>query len=406
VVAERFEFEDPEARYHSYLTASHVVRYSVIRELAKGKRVLDVGCGAGYGVQLLSDWGATEIVGVDLAPGAIATARLLFNGTGRTFLTGDAERLLSILDASEPFDVILSFDLITRLDHPELFLQAVDRLRAPEGIVAISCPNDSSYRNTKCDDSIRVRLFTFQQFRGLTERFLGPATQWLLGARILGETNYCRGVQIGGAEDEDTRSSMDVNPIHQALQLSSQAGFDVSAQTCSHYIGLWGAKVGGNAAISVQSVPAFLGRRRSIDCFTVAASDRERHQPEISRLTTRLFELERIKTEYYEPEIARLKMQVGKYRAEQADLRREVQDHRAQVLYYCEQISLLAVQIDPLRARIDELEARRRELQVCISSFAWLDKCRRQIRRFYTLPVIGPTLHRLVGSLNRFVSRF
>jgi SAM-dependent methyltransferase len=400
VVAERFVSDGPEARYHAYLAAAYVVRYAVVRELVKGKRVLDVACGVGYGAQLLSDWGATEIVGVDLAPDAIAAAKRSFNGAGRTFLTGDAERLLSILDASEPFDVILSFDLIAHLEHPELFLQAVDKLRSPGGIVAISCPNDSSYRNTKCDGSIDVRLFTFQQFRSQTERFLGPATQWLLGARILGEANYCWGVQTAEAEHEDARSFMD-----QALQISPQVGLEVSAQTCSHYIGLWGAKVGGNAAISVQSAPTFLGRRRSIDWFGVRPSDREWCQREILRLMTRLSELERIKREYHEPEIARLKIQVDKYRADQADLRREVQDHRAQDLYYCEQISLLAAQIDPLRARIDELEARRRALQACISSFAWLESGKRQLQKFYTVPIIGPILRRLVGSLIRFIRR-
>jgi 2-polyprenyl-3-methyl-5-hydroxy-6-metoxy-1,4-benzoquinol methylase len=86
----------------------------------------------GYGARLPSDWGAMEIVGVDLAPDTIATAKRLFSGAGRTFLTGDAERLLSVLDASQPFEVIISFETIENLLHPEFFLQAVEKLRARE----------------------------------------------------------------------------------------------------------------------------------------------------------------------------------------------------------------------------------------------------------------------------------
>jgi hypothetical protein len=50
---------------------------------------------------------------------------------------------------------------------------------------------------------------------------------------------------------------IDVDPIVQVLLLSSQAGLEGSVETCSRYIGVWGAKVGGGATIGVQSVPDY-----------------------------------------------------------------------------------------------------------------------------------------------------
>jgi chromosome segregation ATPase len=156
-------------------------------------------------------------------------------------------------------------------------------------------------------------------------------------------------------------------------------------------------------------------------------SELERHQPELSRPTTpvselertmtefctpqierlmeRLSELERGKTEYYEPEITRLNIQLSKYRTDQTELRREVQDQRARVLYYCELVSLLAAQIDPLHARTEELKARVRELQVRLSTYAWLDGFRKRLERLYTVPLIGSALRGFFGALIRIIGR-
>ena len=53
----------------------HYARYLFATRLCRGKRVLDLGCGCGYGSALLAE-AAARVTGIDSAPEAIAYARL------------------------------------------------------------------------------------------------------------------------------------------------------------------------------------------------------------------------------------------------------------------------------------------------------------------------------------------
>ena len=56
------------------LLNEHMARYAFAARLARGKRVLDAGCGAGYGSAELAQT-ATSVVGVDVAEEAVEFAR-------------------------------------------------------------------------------------------------------------------------------------------------------------------------------------------------------------------------------------------------------------------------------------------------------------------------------------------
>ena len=68
---ERF---DPDLMGGSLLEAEHLARYRWAGALVEGKRVLDAGCGTGYGSELLASQGAAEVVGVDVDADAIEAA--------------------------------------------------------------------------------------------------------------------------------------------------------------------------------------------------------------------------------------------------------------------------------------------------------------------------------------------
>lgn len=366
---ERLEFEGPNAGYHSYSAAQHVVRYASVKDWVKGKRVLDIACGAGYGVRLLSDWGAAEVVGIDIAPAAIATAKRRFNGPGRTFLSGDAESLTSLLDGEKPFDVIVSFETVEHLAHPERLIEAVSKLRAPHGIVALSCPNDRIYQTDNGGNPFHLNNFTFEEFKALCEHHLGSASQWLIGAPVHGEINFVVGdpkVELGRADAEAIAAP---DTLDNALLLASQKGLEVDAASCSHYIGFWGARPGANAVVSVQSVSSYRDSWLTLDRLKGHVDELERRaadyfEPEIARLNAVVAEYENAKREWFEPELERLQSTVDKNVRDRKALLREVQDQRARVLYYVDQVAMLASQIDPLRARAEELERNKRD---------WLD---------------------------------
>src|SRR4051812_28160892 len=55
----------------------HVSRYAWALRECEGKRVADLGCGVGYGTQILSSFAGT-VVGVDVSPEAIEAAKRLY----------------------------------------------------------------------------------------------------------------------------------------------------------------------------------------------------------------------------------------------------------------------------------------------------------------------------------------
>src|SRR5688500_15232961 len=56
------------------MEAEHYARYFWASALVAGRRVLDAGCGVGYGSRLLHGAGAAEVVGLDVSADAIQAA--------------------------------------------------------------------------------------------------------------------------------------------------------------------------------------------------------------------------------------------------------------------------------------------------------------------------------------------
>jgi len=104
---ERF---DPELMGGSLLEAEHLARYRWAGALVEGKRVLDAGCGTGYGSELLARQGAAEVVGVDADADVIEAASR--SASGVTFVAADLRELPA--DLGE-FDVVVCFEVIEHI---------------------------------------------------------------------------------------------------------------------------------------------------------------------------------------------------------------------------------------------------------------------------------------------------
>ena len=121
----------------------HVARYRFAAVFAAGKRVLDVGCGAGYGTGLLAEV-AHEATGFDISPDAVHYA--LSHYPAARFLIGSA---LDFPVRSASFDVITAFEVIEHLaDWPRL-LEEANRVLAPGGVFLVSTPNKPDYAQAR-----------------------------------------------------------------------------------------------------------------------------------------------------------------------------------------------------------------------------------------------------------------
>lgn len=128
----------------------HLARYRYVVPEAKGRKVMDVGCGAGYGAAAMAEL-AEYVVGVDRRPEAIAYARehykrenLAFNETPIRHLTKVAqlsEELGILAPWFDPkFDLVTSFEVLEHLEDPEDLLLAVRALLSPRGTFYLSTP--------------------------------------------------------------------------------------------------------------------------------------------------------------------------------------------------------------------------------------------------------------------------
>lgn len=289
LAVERLAFEDPAVAYHSYHAAQHVVRYAAVRDIVAGRRVLDVACGEGYGARLLLEWGAREVVGIDISPAAVAVAKRQFGGRGAAFLVGNAEAIGAVLDGADPFDLVMSIETIEHLARPDDFLAALPGLLAPGGAIVISCPNDRAYAGGSDRNPFHVRQFGFADFRSLTERHLGPASMWLLGSPLLGEINFRPGDGFAENPHDAQLSLLDARAVGNALVIPAQSNLTTNEEKCSHYIGVWGAELCPNAVIS-----------------TLPVSEYQAPWQQVEHLGLQLAKHERRQAEHYEPEIARL----------------------------------------------------------------------------------------------------
>ncbi len=140
------------------LLNEHMARYAFAARLAQGKRVLDAGCGAGYGSAELAKK-AHWVAGVDVAAEAVAFARTHYALPNLEFAQASCEAL-PYPDAS--FDLVVSFELIEHMVKYREFLREARRVLAPGGQFIVSTPNRLYYTESRGADG--ANPFHFHEF--------------------------------------------------------------------------------------------------------------------------------------------------------------------------------------------------------------------------------------------------
>ncbi|MBI3951595.1 MAG: class I SAM-dependent methyltransferase [Acidobacteria bacterium] len=117
----------------------HIYRYRFAAEFVRGKRVLDIACGEGYGTSALLRAGAASVVGVDICEESCAHAHCKY---GVDIQRADAEGM-PFLDHS--FDIVVSFETIEHVQNLAVFLDECVRVLLPGGLLVLSTPNRDVY---------------------------------------------------------------------------------------------------------------------------------------------------------------------------------------------------------------------------------------------------------------------
>lgn len=171
----------------------HLARYIWALQFCHNKKVLDVACGTGYGLEILS-MVASEVVGADLENEALKYAReyYQFHGKPSLLMSCDFSKQTFKEFANEgEFDVITSFETIEHLEDPRFFLDNVFKALAPGGVFLFSIPNaNPSQFHKQVYDLEGAKKLISQNFYNVAWQ----GQELKMGQKITNETKFFLGV--------------------------------------------------------------------------------------------------------------------------------------------------------------------------------------------------------------------
>ncbi|MBI2104141.1 MAG: methyltransferase domain-containing protein [Candidatus Omnitrophica bacterium] len=160
-----------QERYDRQLLMSHLCAYRIAAHVGRRKRMLEIGCGAGYGAFYLAHH-AREVTAIDVQQPKLEQAARLFRRDNVRFLPAQGSRL-AFPDAS--FECVGTFQVIEHIPEPELetFVREMARVLTPDGVLVVSTLNlDHNCKDpaTYVKPSFHEKEFRPEELRALLQR--------------------------------------------------------------------------------------------------------------------------------------------------------------------------------------------------------------------------------------------
>lgn len=144
------------------IRADHRARYQFVVDQYRGlepQRIIDVGCGIGYGAKALVQAGH-KVVAVDRSEEAIAFAGDHYADPNLVFVIDDVNSGLMGFDNGR-FDVAVCFEIIEHLEYPDPVLQDLRRIAKT---LAVSVPNEDAFPFRSAANDFQGYKFHFQHY--------------------------------------------------------------------------------------------------------------------------------------------------------------------------------------------------------------------------------------------------
>lgn len=155
----------PKINEGEVIWAEHYARYIFSSFFVRGKVVLDIACGSGYGSLYLAEKGAKKVFGIDNSEETIKYAKQTFPHPKVRYSVGDAQDL-KLPDKS--VDVVVSAETIEHVPDHKKFLSEVKRVLKKNGLLIVSTPNKGVFPP---DSPWHVKEFTLKEFKTTLKEF-------------------------------------------------------------------------------------------------------------------------------------------------------------------------------------------------------------------------------------------
>lgn len=116
----------------------HLHRYGFAKEFVKGKMILDLACGEGYGSYILAEE-AIKVIGVDIDESTIKHASAKYAKDNLKFMESSITEVT--IKGGKLFDVIICFEALEHIEEHRKAMAEVERLLKDDGIFIVSTPN-------------------------------------------------------------------------------------------------------------------------------------------------------------------------------------------------------------------------------------------------------------------------
>jgi ubiquinone/menaquinone biosynthesis C-methylase UbiE len=113
--------------------ATRFAENGINREVFRGKKCLDAGCGGGRGSIFMAQSGAREVTGVDLSPTNVASSRKRAAQKGFTNLHFEQQSLMDLPFEDESFDIVWCNGVLHHIADPDAGLREITRVLKKDG---------------------------------------------------------------------------------------------------------------------------------------------------------------------------------------------------------------------------------------------------------------------------------
>jgi 2-polyprenyl-3-methyl-5-hydroxy-6-metoxy-1,4-benzoquinol methylase len=152
-----------------YMFERHLKAYKFANNFCQNMKILDAGCGEGYGSCFISEK-ATEVVGIDISEEAVQHARTKYTKDNIKYEVMNVQNLQFKNDS---FDVVLSFQVIEHLSDASKFLKEIKRVLKNNGMAIVGTPN-KALCNGKDNGEYHLKEYHYAEYMDLLNSNLGP----------------------------------------------------------------------------------------------------------------------------------------------------------------------------------------------------------------------------------------